>query len=133
MTRVVFVLQEPTPYRTPHLQALADRGDLDVTIVYAARTVQRRAWSIPNENDRIVYLAGPSLPATRILQHDYALTPQVWPLLTRLRPDVVVVGGWSLMATQLAIAWARAHRVPYLLMSDNHLLEPRPAWVRTVK
>jgi glycosyltransferase involved in cell wall biosynthesis len=133
MTRVVFVLQEPTPYRTPHLQAFAGRDDLDVTIVYAAKTVQRRDWSVPEASERIVYLDGPSLPATRVLQHDYALTPQVWPLLTRLRPDVVVVGGWSLMATQLAIAWARTHRVPYVLMSDNHLLEPRPAWVRAVK
>jgi glycosyltransferase involved in cell wall biosynthesis len=133
MIRVVFVLQEPTPYRTPHLQAFADRDDVDATIVYAARTVQRREWSIPEESEHIVYLRGPALPTTRILQHDYALTPQIWPLLTRLHPDVVVIGGWSLMATQLAIAWARTHRTPYLLMSDNHLLEPRPAWIRGVK
>lgn len=133
MIRVTFVLQEPTPYRTPHLAAVAARPELDVTVVYSARTVQRREWAIPQPSERTVYLEGVALPATRLLQHDYALTPQVWPLLTRLRPDVVVVGGWSVMATQLAVAWARTHRVPYLLMSDNNLREARPLWVRAVK
>ena len=128
MTRVVFVLQEPTLYRTPQLQAVADRDDLDVTIVYAARTVQRRTWSIPEESERIVYLTGPSLPATRVLQHDYALTPQIWSLLTRLNPDIVVIGGWSLMATQLAVAWARTHRgtTPLAHASREHLMRREP-------
>jgi glycosyltransferase involved in cell wall biosynthesis len=133
MTRVVFVLQEPTPYRTPHLAAVAGLPDLDVEIVYAAETVQRRAWNVPRGAAHVTFLSGPSLPLTRVLHHDYALTPQIWPLLSRLRPEVLVVGGWSLMATQLSIVWARTHRVPYLLMSDNHLLEPRPRWVRAVK
>lgn len=133
MIRVTFVLQEPTPYRTPHLATVAARPGLDVKIVYAARTLQRRMWSVPEPSARTIYLDGVSLPAVRLLQHDYALTPGVWPLLNRLRPDVLVVGGWSVMATQLAIAWARLHHTPYLLMSDNHLREPRPGWVRAIK
>ena len=133
MIRVVFVLQEPTPYRAPHLARVAELPELDVTVIYAARTVQRRDWEIPDASDRTIYLRGRSLPATRLLSHDYAVTPGVWSALTRLRPDVLVIGGWSLMATQLAIVWARIHHVPYLLMSDNNLREPRPFWVRAVK
>ena len=132
MIRLVYVTGEPTPYRTPHLEALGQRPEVDLHVVYAARTIQRRTWSIP-EQPYVSFLRGPSLPLTRVLHHDYAITPGIWPLLSRLRPDCVVVGGWSLMATQLAIAWCRAHRVPYLLQSDNHLLEPRRAWVRAVK
>lgn len=130
MTRVAFVLQEPTPYRTPHLAALRSRPELDVTVVYAAATVQRRSWTV---EDDAVYLEGPRLPLTRILHHDYPVTFSVWPLLGRLRPDAVVIGGWSTSATQLAILWCRTHRVPYLLASDNHLLERRPRWVRALK
>ena len=78
-------------------------------------------------------LRGPSLPLTRILHHDYPLTPQIWGLLERERFDVLVIGGWSLMAPQLAIVWARVRRTPYLLVSENHLREERPAWVRAVK
>lgn len=133
MTRVVFVLQEATPYRTPQLAAFAAKPEIDATVVYASRTVQRRTWDVPAPGDGVRYLSGPLLPTTRLLHHDYALTPQIWPLLGRLRPQVLVIGGWSLMATQLAIVWARTHSVPYLLMSDNNLLEPRPLWVRGVK
>jgi glycosyltransferase involved in cell wall biosynthesis len=129
--RVVFVLGEPTPYRIPHLRALTARDELDVTVVYAAATVQRRTWQL--EHAEAMYLSGPLLPLTRVLHHDYAVTPGIWPLLERGRFDLVVVGGWSLMATQLAIVWSRRRRVPYVLMSDNHLLEPRPLWVRAVK
>lgn len=131
MIRVAFVLQEPTPYRSPHLARIAAEPELDVSVIYAARTVQRRTWSIVDED--ATYLKGPSLPLARILHHDYPLTPGVWPLLSRLKPHVVVIGGWSTAATQLATLWCRTHQVPYLLMSDNHLGEPRPGWVKALK
>jgi glycosyltransferase involved in cell wall biosynthesis len=129
--RVALVVGEPTPYRIPHLRVLAARPELDLTIFYAAETVQRRTWKV--EHAEAVYLSGPKLPLARVLHHDYAITPGIWRRLERGRFDLVVVGGWSLMATQLAILWCRIHRVPYFLMSDNHLLEPRPAWVRALK
>jgi len=131
MTSVVFVLQEPTPYRTPQLARLAEHPELEVTVVYASRTVQRRTWTIADEG--AIFLSGPTLPLTRILHHDFALTPGIWPLLGRLRPDLVVIGGWSILATQLALIWCRRRGVPYLLMSENHAREPRPRWVQAVK
>jgi hypothetical protein len=69
----------------------------------------------------------------RLLHHDYPLTPQIWTLLERERFDVLVIGGWALMATQLAIVWARFRKVPYLLITENHLREPRRTWVQTLK
>jgi glycosyltransferase involved in cell wall biosynthesis len=129
--RVALITGEPTPYRVPHIRMLAARPELDVTVFYASATVQRRTWRV--EHAEAVYLDGPSLPLSRVLHHDYPLTPGIWGELERGGFQLVVVGGWSLMATQLAIAWSRRRKVPYVLMSDNHLLEPRPAWVRAVK
>ncbi|HZT90907.1 MAG TPA: glycosyltransferase family 4 protein [Gaiellaceae bacterium] len=131
LIRVAYVAGEPNPSRVPHLRVLAAVDDIDLTVVYAAATVHRRTWTVdPGE---AIVLRGPRLPTTRVLHHDYPLTPQLWRLLDRGRFDCVIVGGWSLMATQLAIVWARTHRVPYLLISENHLREPRPAWVRGLK
>src|SRR4051794_5897846 len=129
--RLGYVAGEPNPSRVPHLRALAAVDGIDTTVVYASSTVHRRTWTV-DVGDAVV-LRGPKLPTTRILHHDYPLTPQIWPLLSRERFDCLVIGGWSLPATQLAILWARAHRVPYLLISENHELEPRPASVRAVK
>jgi glycosyltransferase involved in cell wall biosynthesis len=45
----------------------------------------------------------------------------------------VVVSGWSTFASQAAIAWCRAHGVPYVLLVESHDLEPRSAWRRAIK
>jgi glycosyltransferase involved in cell wall biosynthesis len=130
--RVGYIAGEPNPSRAPHLDRIAARGDIDLTVVYAAATVHRRSWTLEYDHEPII-LRGPRIPLSRVLHHDYPLTPQIWPLLSRKRFDVLVIGGWSLLATQLAIAWARLHHVPYLLISENHLREARPMWVRALK
>jgi glycosyltransferase involved in cell wall biosynthesis len=130
--RVGYVAGEPSAWRAPQLARIAERPELELTVIYAARSIQRRHWSLELPADT-VFLRGPLLPLTRVLHHDYPITPQVWPLLERERFDVLVVGGWSVFATEAAIAWARWRRVPYLLVSENHLREPRPRWVEAVK
>jgi glycosyltransferase involved in cell wall biosynthesis len=43
------------------------------------------------------------------------------------------VSGWSTFASQAAVAWCRAHRIPYVLHVESHDLDPRPPWRRRVK
>jgi glycosyltransferase involved in cell wall biosynthesis len=71
--------------------------------------------------------------AERVLHHDYPVTPGVVGALTDIRPDVVVVSGWSTFAAQAAITWCGLKRVPYLLVVESHDEGPRPGWRRTVK
>jgi glycosyltransferase involved in cell wall biosynthesis len=130
--RVGYIAGEPNPSRAPHLDRIAAHPDIELTVIYAAATVHRREWTLELKHEPVI-LRGPSLPLSRILHHDYPLTPQIWTLLSRERFDVLVIGGWSLLATQLAIVWARTHGVPYLLISENHFREPRPRWVQRVK
>jgi glycosyltransferase involved in cell wall biosynthesis len=130
--RVGYVAGEPSAWRAPQLVRIAARPEIELRVIYAARSIQRRQWSLELPADTVV-LRGPILPLTRLLHHDYPITPQIWPLLERERFDVLVIGGWSVFATEAAIAWARWRRVPYLLVSENHLREPRPRWVEAVK
>lgn len=131
MIRVAYIAGEPNPSRVPHLEVLARVPDIDLDVIYASATVHRRTWTL-DIGDATV-LRGPRLPTTFVLHHDYPLTPQIWSLLERERYDCLIIGGWSLMATQLAIVWARMRGVPYLLISENHAREPRPEWVGFVK
>jgi len=132
LIRVGYIAGEPNPSRVPHLERIAEHPDIDLTVIYAARTVHRREWTLEFARDPVI-LHGPRVPAMRLLHHDYPLTPQIWPLLQRERFDVLVIGGWSLMATQLAIVWARLHKVPYLLISENHFREDRSRWISALK
>jgi glycosyltransferase involved in cell wall biosynthesis len=68
-----------------------------------------------------------------VLRHDYPLTLGISRALRDAGPDVVVVSGWSTFASQAAIAWSRAHRVPYVLLVESHDLGPRAGWRRVMK
>jgi glycosyltransferase involved in cell wall biosynthesis len=131
--RVTVVSPEPTPYRAPLFDRLAERPELDLTVVYAAGTVADRPWSVEPQH-RSAFLRGVSVPgARRMIRHDYPVTPGVVRALRVTQPDVVVVAGWSTFASQAAIAWSRAHRIPYVLHVESHDLEPRAGWRRAVK
>jgi glycosyltransferase involved in cell wall biosynthesis len=129
--RVAWVGGEPTPTRVPHLQALAARPEVELSVVYSTQTYQQRTWSVRHPEARV--LRGWSLPTTRILHHDYPVTPGIWRFLDRGEFDLVVIAGWAVFAAQAAIAWCRLHGVPYVLNAENHFREPRPRWVELVK
>jgi glycosyltransferase involved in cell wall biosynthesis len=131
--RVTVVSPEPTPYRASLFDMLAERPELDLTVVYAATTVAGRPWSVEPRH-RSVFLRGVSLPgARRLIRHDYPVTAGVIRALQGTQPDVVVVSGWSTFAAQAAITWSRAHRIPYVIHVESHDLERRAGWRRAVK
>jgi glycosyltransferase involved in cell wall biosynthesis len=130
--RVAVVSPEPTPYRSPLFDRVAGRPEVDLTVIYAARTVAGRTWSV-EPHHRARFLRGLRLPGRLLLRHDYPVTPGIGRALGRVRPEVVVISGWSTFASQAAIAWARAHRTPYVLLVESHDLGPRRGWRRVVK
>ena len=131
--RVTAVFPEPTPYRAPLLDRVAALPEIDLTVVYAARTVAGRTWQV-DPNHRALFLRGVSLPgADRVLHHDYPVTPGISHALGLGRPEVVVVSGWSTFTSQATIAWCRLHDVPYVLVVESHDEGPRPGWRRAVK
>ena len=44
--RVAFVSPEPTPYRAPLLDRVAAQPDIELRVIYAARTVASRGWEV---------------------------------------------------------------------------------------
>jgi glycosyltransferase involved in cell wall biosynthesis len=131
--KVACVFPEPTPYRAPLLDRIADREDVDLVVAYAARSVAGHAWTAPFRH-RATFLRGVAIPGMqRVLRHDYPVTPGVGRFLTRESPDVVVVSGWSTFAAQAALLWCRRHHVPHLVVVESHDRDPRPSWRRAVK
>ena len=131
--RVALISPEPTPYRSPLLDRVAARPEVDLTVIYAADTVAGRTWKVEPGHES-VFLAGVRLPGLRrALRHDYPLNLRIGRALRSVRPDVVVASGWSTFASQAAIAWSRAHGVPYLLLVESHDVGPRARWRRLVK
>jgi glycosyltransferase involved in cell wall biosynthesis len=131
--KVAFISPEPTPYRAPLLDRIAALTDIDLIVVYAARTVASRQWEVPLEHEA-VFLRGYSVPGARhVVRHDYPITPSIVDVLARATPDVVVVSGWSTFASQAAVVWCRLRRVPYVLLVESHDHGPKADWRRQVK
>jgi glycosyltransferase involved in cell wall biosynthesis len=131
--KVAFVSPEPTPYRAPLLDRIAALPDVELTAIYAARTVASRQWAVEMSHDA-VFLSGVGLPGARaVLRHDYPITPGILAALGDAQPDVAVVSGWSTFASQAALAWCRLRRVPYVLLVESHDAGPKAGWRRTVK
>jgi glycosyltransferase involved in cell wall biosynthesis len=131
--RVAFVSPEPTPYRSPLLDRVAATEQVDLTVIYAARTVAGRTWTVEPLH-RAVFLDGVKVPGVRrILRHDYPVTPGLWRALREAKPECVVVSGWSTFAAQAAIGWSRMRRVPYILLVESHDAGPKAGWRRRVK
>jgi len=84
--RVGVVSPEPTPYRAPLFDRVADLPGIDLTVIYAASTVAAREWSVP-VNHRAIFLRGITLPTARVLRHDYPVTPGVVRVLNRHQFD----------------------------------------------
>ena len=124
---------EPTPYRAPLFDRLAERSDLDLSVVYTARTVAGRTWKVEPQHPA-VFLRGVAVPGMRrVVRHDFLITPGVWRLLDKRSPDIVVVSGWSTYASQAAMLWCRRRRVPYLVVVESHDRDPRARWRRALK
>jgi glycosyltransferase involved in cell wall biosynthesis len=132
-SRVTVVSPEPTPYRAPLFDAIAARPDVALTVIYAAQTVAGRTWEVELHHPA-VFLRGVGVPgASRVLRHDYPITPGVIRGLSAARPNCVAVSGWSTFASQAALAWCWARNVPYVLIVESHDEGPRPRWREAVK
>ena len=85
--RVVAVVPEPTPYRAPLFDLIAERPDIDLSVVYAADAIAGNRWEISIDHPHVI-LRGVRVPgAHRILRHDYPITPGVFALLRGSRSE----------------------------------------------
>lgn len=134
--RVLFLSEIPTPYRLPLYRRLSEHPDLEVEVVFCAKGEPDRPWALEQELAGIPHriLAGvhPRL-RTRRNTFVYEINPGIVPLLLRSRPDVLVIGGYSVLAEQVALALAPLLRIPFLVHSETHLHKPRRAPVAAAK
>jgi glycosyltransferase involved in cell wall biosynthesis len=133
LIRVAVISPEPTPYRAPLFDRIAAREDIDLSVLYASESVVGTGWRGQLQH-RARFLRGFRLPgAVHVVRHDYPVTPGVVRALQQIRPDVVVISGWSTFASQAALAWCRLRSIPYVLLVESHDRGPRAGWRRMVK
>ena len=134
--RVLILSEIPTPYRLPLYRLIAEQGEVELEIAFCAASQPDRPWSIDAELGSVPHRVLRGFPITKRSKTNtfvYEINPSVLPLLMRGRFDLLVIGGYAVFAEQVAIAFARATRRPYLLHVESHLGKPRSGAVARAK
>jgi glycosyltransferase involved in cell wall biosynthesis len=134
--RILVLSEIPTPYRLPLYRQIAERDEVDLEIAFCAASQPDRPWSIDDELGTIPHRVLRGFSITRRTRENtfvYEVNPSILRLLARGRYDLLVIGGYAVFAEQVAIAYARMTRRPYVLHVESHLGKRRSAGVARFK
>ncbi len=130
--RLLIVTEIIAPYRIPVFNALAQRGEIDLHVLFLSETDPGlRRWRVYKDEIHFSYEV---LPSWRKRFGDFSLLLNrgVRTALERRNPDIVLCGGYSDGASWQAAYWCKARSIPFLLWSESTALDRRRSF-RTVE
>jgi glycosyltransferase involved in cell wall biosynthesis len=124
---VAIVYPVPVPYSFPVLERITSAPDLDTTVYYCRRALSARGAAVPSEQLRFphVFLRNLGFVAVGREVRELDFNPSLPLALERGRHALVALSGFVQPTMLLGVAWARARRRPYALMSESHGLRAR--------
>jgi glycosyltransferase involved in cell wall biosynthesis len=123
--RLVIITEIIAPYRIPIFNALAARSELDLYVIFLSENdPSLRLWRVYKNEIKFSYEVLPSW-RQRFGRHNVLVNRGLVSALNRIKPTVVLCGGYNYLASWEAAGWARIHRVPLLLWSESTALDAR--------
>jgi glycosyltransferase involved in cell wall biosynthesis len=123
--KTVIVTEIIAPYRIPVFNALAQRPEIDLHVVFLSENDPTlRQWRVYKDEIRFDYDVLPSW-RQRFGRYNLLVNWGIHSALNRTKPDVVLCGGYNYLASWAAAYWARIHRVPLLLWSESTAFDLR--------
>jgi glycosyltransferase involved in cell wall biosynthesis len=124
-SRLVIITEIISPYRIPLFNALARRPDVDLHVIFLGEIdPELREWRVYKEEIKFSFQVLSSW-RRRIGRYNVLLNAGLWSTLNKSKPQVVVCGGYSYLASWEALLWAQHHRVPFLLWSESNQQDQR--------
>ncbi len=128
--RLAVVTPQPTPYRDPFWNTVASQPGVELTVYYCRRGSSDRPWNITWEL-RFIPVFPRSVPV--LPNGESYWNPGVCRLLKGGGYHALVLGGDNHLTMLAAAKFARRQGLPYYLMSEVYLAQPRSFWRRIVK
>ncbi|MBC7351309.1 MAG: glycosyltransferase family 4 protein [Thermogutta sp.] len=124
------VTPQPTPYRDPFWNTVAEQPGVELDVFYCYAKGDDRPWEI----DWPFKFHAEVLPGRAWLgQHNGYWNPSILKKLRAKRYDAIILGGYNHF-TMLAAAWyARKKRIPYLVMCESFHGLKRARYRKTLK
>src|SRR5580698_10314993 len=103
--RLVILTEIISPYRIPLFNALAQRAEVDLHVIFLAETdPDLRQWQIHKEEIQFSYEILPSW-RRRVGRYNALLNRGVGIALGKTAPDVILCGGYNYVASWQALFW----------------------------
>jgi glycosyltransferase involved in cell wall biosynthesis len=117
--KLLIVTEIIAPYRIPVFNALALRAEVDLHVVFLSENDPTlRQWRVYRDEIKFQYDVLPSW-RRRFGRYNVLLNRGVLSALNKIKPNVVLCGGYNYLASWEAAWWAKLHRVPLLLWSES--------------
>ncbi|MGH9515489.1 MAG: glycosyltransferase family 4 protein [Terriglobales bacterium] len=117
--RLVIITEIIAPYRIPVFNALAQHPEIDVSVIFLAKTdPSTRQWRIYAEEIKFSYEVLPSW-RSRLKKYNLLLNQKVAAALRKANPNVIVCGGYNYLASWQALRWAKRNYTPFLLWCES--------------
>lgn len=125
ITKLVIITEIIAPYRIPVFNALAQRPEIDLHVIFLSENdPSLRQWRVYKDEIKFHYDVLPSW-RRRVTGYNVLINRGVRSALNRLKPDVVLCGGYNYLASWQAARWAKDHRAPLLLWSESTAFDQR--------
>jgi len=123
--KLVIITEIIAPYRIPVFNALAQRPEIDLQVIFLSENDPTlRQWRVYKDEIRFRYDVLPSW-RQRLGRYNILFNRGLHSALNRIKPDVVLCGGYNYLASWVAARWARGHRVPLLLWTESTAFDLR--------
>jgi len=123
--RLVIMTEIISPYRIPLFNVLAQDPAVDLHVIFLAETDPTlRQWQVYKDEIKFEYRVLSSC-RKRIGSYNALLNVGVARALADAKPDIILCGGYSYLASWRALIWARQRHVPFLLWSESNLQDAR--------
>jgi len=117
--RLVILTEIIAPYRIPVFNALAQREDIDLHVIFLAESDPKlRDWLVYKDEIHFSYQVLPSW-RRKVAGHNLLLNRGLKKGLQRAAPDAILCGGYNYLASWQAMRWARRRRVPFILWVES--------------
>jgi glycosyltransferase involved in cell wall biosynthesis len=119
LRKLVIVTELIAPYRIPAFNALAQRKELELHVIFLSETdPARRQWRVYKNEIDFHYEVLPSWRG-RFGKYHALVNRGVLKVLDRIMPNVVLCGGYNYLASWQTAIWAKSRRVPILLWTES--------------
>jgi glycosyltransferase involved in cell wall biosynthesis/peptidoglycan/xylan/chitin deacetylase (PgdA/CDA1 family) len=117
LLRIGLLMDHPSPHMVALLDALAERPDCAIEVLYCNRKAPGRGWGAPLGHLPYCFISGVTL------LNDFRINPNILGTMKKIRADIWVINTcYTSPTTLMAIGWLHQKRIPWIYMNEP----PRP-------